>query len=232
MMNTPAWIAFDADDTLWVNEPYFFEAEKALEELLAPYTDLRGPAFTEALYQTEKRNLSLFGYGAKGFTLSMIETAIELSKGRVSGVEIQQIIDQGKQVMHYPIELLDGVMEVLTALHGRFPLMVITKGDLFNQESKLARSGLAPFFDQVEIVSEKEPETYRAIMEKYKLRAEEGLMIGNSLKSDILPAIEVGMQAIHVRQEVNWVHEEVEPEGEPKWETLENLRELVPLLKA
>lgn len=229
-MRRPTWIAFDADDTLWVNEPFFTEAEKALEHLLEPYTGLRGKALTEALYQREKRNLSLFGYGAKGFTLSMIETAIELTDGKISGKEIQHILDEGKRVMDYPIETMDGVPEVLRILKKRFRLLVITKGDLFNQESKMARSGLANHFRHVEIVSEKEPSTYRDIMEKYELDPMEGMMVGNSIKSDILPALEVGIQAVHIQQDYGWVHESVEVDDERRWITLDDFWELLPLL--
>ncbi len=229
-MRRPTWIAFDADDTLWVNEPFFTEAEKALELLLEPYTGLRGKALTEALYEREMRNLSFFGYGAKGFTLSMIETAIELTDGKVSGKEIQQILDEGKRVLDYPIEKMDGVPEVLSLLKKRYHLMVITKGDLFNQESKMARSGLADYFRHVEIVSEKVPSTYRQIMEKYGLEPGEGMMVGNSLKSDILPALEVGMQAVHIQQDYGWVHEAVEAERGCRWITLDDFWELLPLL--
>lgn len=229
-MQKPDWIAFDADDTLWVNEPFFYEAEKALERLLKPYSALEGEAFNRALYEVECRNLSLFGYGAKGFTLSMIETAIELSEGKITGAEIQEIIDQGKRVLEYPIQLLEGLPEVLDLLKIHFRLLVITKGDLFNQESKLARSNLASYFEIIEIVSEKDVATYRGIWEKHQLDPKKGLMVGNSLKSDILPVIDLGMQAVHVNQKTTWIHEQVETRGPPRWETLPSLKALPALL--
>lgn len=205
------WIAFDADDTLWDNEPFFFAAEAELERILAPYTDLRGEALTLAVYEREKRNLGIFGYGAKGFTLSMIETAIEVSDGRITGREVRAILEQGKRLMQYPIRLLEGVAEVLPELRNRYRLVVITKGDLFDQESKLARSGLAWLFRGVEIVSDKNAGVYREIAQKYGMDPGRTLMVGNSLRSDILPALEAGWQAAHVPGNASWVHEQAEP---------------------
>ena len=224
------WVAFDADDTLWVNEPFFFEAERALEVLLAPFTEEQEGDFRDALYRREMANLKLFGYGAKGFTLSMIETAIELSNSKISAGEIQEIIDLGKKVMHIPIELLEEVEVTVKALSVKYPLMVITKGDLFDQEGKLARSGLGALFSDVEIVSEKNVDTYRQICERYDREPGEGLMVGNSLKSDILPALDAGMQAAHIPHEVTWIHEQVTPPADAEYATLSRIGELARIL--
>lgn len=203
-------IAFDADDTLWVNEPNYVNVQQRLCELLSHHVD---PAtLTQRFYDTQIRNLRLFGYGAKGFTLSMIETAIELTNGAVTGTEIQQIMDIGKELLLFPIELLDGVRDVLETLARHHDLMVLTKGDLFDQESKIARSGLGHFFKYVEIVSEKDERTYRRILAKYGVLPDEFLMIGNSLKSDVLPVLHIGGRAVHVPYEITWAHERVEDE--------------------
>lgn len=200
-------IAFDADDTLWVNEPFYQDAERKLEELLRQYVD--GASITEDLYRVESNNLSLFGYGTKGFTISMIETAIQLSSQRIKAEEIQEIIGIGKSMMQNPIELLPGVKEVLTEMGQKVDLMLLTKGDLFDQESKIARSGLADHFRYVEIVSEKDEPTYAGLFRKYGLRAEQMLMVGNSLKSDIFPMTAVGAHAVHIPFHTTWVHEKI-----------------------
>ncbi|WP_266369027.1 HAD family hydrolase [Tellurirhabdus rosea] len=203
-------IAFDADDTLWVNEPNYINVEKRIHAILAAHTDAE--TISRHFYHAQIRNLRIFGYGAKGYMLSMIETAIELTGGEVTGHEIQQIIDTGKELIHYPIELLPGVRETLETLHGHYELMVLTKGDLFDQESKIARSGLGPFFSHVEIVSEKNEPTYQRLLSRYAIRPEEFLMIGNSLKSDVLPVIHIGGQAVHIPYEITWGHEQVSDE--------------------
>ena len=218
-------IAFDADDTLWPNEPYFREAEKDMMKILTPY--YRGDDLMEHLYQQEIKNLHIFGYGAKGFTLSMIESAIELSEGKICGNEIQKIIELGKQIMTYPIELLDGVEETLTAL-GEHRLVLITKGDLFDQESKVARSGLANHFDAIEIVSEKDDDTYSKLLERHKIKPENFWMIGNSLKSDVLPIARIGGTAVHIPYESTWQHEQVETDAfmRKTYHELNSIREL------
>ena len=222
-------IAFDADDTLWPNEPYFREAEKEMMKLLQPY--YKGDDLMQHIYQQEIKNLHIFGYGAKGFTLSMIESAIELSEGRVGSSEIQEIIDLGKQIMTYPIELLDGVEDTLTTLREH-RLVLITKGDLFDQESKIARSGLASHFDAVEIVSEKDDETYSKLLERHKIKPENFWMVGNSLKSDILPIARIGGTAVHVPYESTWVHEQVETDASTRetYHELNSIRELPALI--
>lgn len=203
-------IAFDADDTLWVNEPNYRETEVRFCEILEDYISQQEIA--EKLFETEMRNLKLFGYGAKGFMLSMIETALEISQFRISGKDIQRIIDLGKNLLQKPIELLEGVEEVLTELQHRYPLLLLTKGDLLDQEAKLARSGLADYFNHIEIVSDKTEETYRGLFKKLDIQPREFLMIGNSVKSDILPVVNIGAQAIHVPFHITWQYEQVSEE--------------------
>ena len=200
-------IAFDADDTLWMNEPIFIKTEELCQKIISRYTPQEN--IKDQIYQTEIRNLELFGYGVKGFTLSMIETAIELTAGKITGIEIQELIDLGKDMLKHPVHLLPGVEETIKKLAPDYELLIITKGDLFDQESKVARSGLADLFDHVEIVSEKNPTAYQAIIDRYHINKQEFLMIGNSLKSDILPVIELGASAIHIPYHTTWVHETV-----------------------
>ncbi|RSK37095.1 HAD family hydrolase [Hymenobacter metallilatus] len=207
-MPAPRLIAFDADDTLWPNQPHFDRAEERLYELLSHYgtaDELSGQFF-----EVQRENMPLFGYGAKSFMLSMIETVIRLTNGQVSGQEIQHILDYGKRLLDYPIELLPHVPEVLAAVQAQgIPLMLLTKGDLFDQESKLARSGLGDLFEHVEIVSEKNEATYRRLLTRYGVAAEEFVMIGNSLKSDVLPVARLGGRAVYVPYYTTWVMERV-----------------------
>ncbi|MEM7118248.1 MAG: HAD family hydrolase [Chloroflexota bacterium] len=200
-------IAFDADDTLWVNETHFNDVQAQFSELFSRYASEE--AIGAQLYEVEKENLRLFGYGAKGFILSLIETAVQLTNGSISGHDVQKIIDLGKELLARPVQLVDGVPHVLDSLDEDYALMVLTKGDLFDQESKLARSGLAKYFHHVEIVSEKRPDTYRDILNRYGVEPHEFVMIGNSLRSDILPVLEIGAYAIHVPFHSTWVHEQV-----------------------
>ncbi len=195
-------IAFDADDTLWHNETLFAVTSQQIGALLAPYADPEN--LHRRLVETERRNLRLFGYGVKGFTLSMIESAIEVSEGRVSAREIQEILEAGKKLLAHPIELLPQVRESLESLAKTYNLMMITKGDLFHQESRIAMSGLADLFTAVEIVSEKNSDTYRKILRRYHLDAQDFVMVGNSVKSDILPVLEVSGRAIHIPYEITW----------------------------
>jgi putative hydrolase of the HAD superfamily len=201
-------IAFDADDTLWANEPIFQRAEEQCKQILEEYVDPK--ELSEKLYQTEMKNLQLFGYGIKGFMLSLIETAVELSCNKVNGEEVQQIIDLGKEMIQHPVELLEGVEETVENLKEEYTLMILTKGDLFDQESKIARSGLDPHFDYVEIVSEKDESAYTEILSRYEIAPSEFLMVGNSLKSDVLPVEEIGAHAIHIPFHVTWNHESVD----------------------
>ncbi len=206
-------IAFDADDTLWHNETYFRSTEAAFRQLLRPYHE---DAWIDArLFATEMRNLARYGYGIKAFTLSMIETAIELTEARISAGEIQQILQLGQDMLARPVELLPHVEEVLRALQGRTRLLLITKGDLLDQESKLARSGLGDCFDAIEVVSEKDVPTYQALLKRHRIDPARFLMIGNSVKSDILPILALGARAVHIPCEDTWVFERVEGELPP-----------------
>jgi putative hydrolase of the HAD superfamily len=200
-------IGLDADDTLWHNETLFSLTQTKFAELLADYHDPE--AIAERLYATEMRNLSNFGYGVKGFTLSMIETAIELTDGQISGTTIQQIIDLAKAMIHAPTQLLDHVADVIPQLAQSYRLMLITKGDLFDQEAKLARSGLGQHFAHIEIVSDKSELSYRALFQKYAIEPERFLMVGNSLRSDILPVVALGARAVYIPYHVTWAHEAV-----------------------
>ena len=202
-------IAFDADDTLWHNETLFTMTQDKFTKILEPYHEEEW--IRQKLYETEIRNLALFGYGVKGFTLSMIETAIQLTEGRISGREIQVLLDEAKAMLSAKVETLPHVEEVIIKLQHDYRLMLITKGDLFDQESKLARSGLGDRFQMVEVVSEKNEETYRGLLERYGLEPSRFLMVGNSLKSDVAPVVGVGGNAVHVPYKTTWAHEKLEP---------------------
>lgn len=220
-------IAFDADDTLWGHEHVFVDAKARCLELLQPYMK-PGMDLEQELYAFGSKNLKIFGYGVKGFTISMIETAIELSGGKVSGAEIQWIIDLGKEMLQHEIDLLPGVTEAIAAFKPHFKLMLITKGDLFDQEGKIARSGLAPEFDIIEIVSEKDPETYRKLLARHNISPAGFLMLGNSLRSDVLPIIEIGGRAVHLPFKYTWHHEAVtEADDTAYWRPAGGLAELV-----
>ncbi len=202
-------IAFDADDTLWHNERLYVEAQSRFKKLLAPY---HSPEWIdERLYQAELRNLGHFGYGIKGFALSMIETAVELTEGRIAGAQIQTIIDTAKSMLSAEVELLEHVAETIPLLAQRYPLMLITKGDLRDQEIKIARSGLADHFHRIEIVSEKNPASYAALLERHAIPPEHFLMVGNSLRSDVLPVLELGGSAVYVPYQHTWGHEAADP---------------------
>lgn len=198
-------IAFDADDTLWVNETIFTTTQQRFKEIVGKYVSTE--TLGDKLYGFEIRNLKIFGYGIKGFMLSMIETAIELSGGNITGTEVQQIIDLGKVMLDHPVEILPNVEETLQILQPDYTLMLITKGDLFDQESKIARSGLADYFNQVEILSEKDEATYQRVLKRNNIAPEEFLMVGNSLKSDIVPICNIGARAVYIPFHTTWAHE-------------------------
>jgi putative hydrolase of the HAD superfamily len=201
-------IAFDADDTLWVNEPYFRQSEEAFCTLLEEY--LPRHELERELLKIEIANLGLYGYGIKGFILSMIETAMTVTNNMISAKTIGDIIDLGKQMLNQPIELLDGVEEVLSTLKGKYRLVVATKGDLLDQERKLRKSNLNAYFHHVEIMSEKDDANYMKLIKHLDIRPSELLMVGNSLKSDVLPVLNIGGYAIHVPYHITWAHEEIE----------------------
>jgi putative hydrolase of the HAD superfamily len=200
-------IGFDADDTLWVNETYFRETEERFAELLEEYETKN--KVDQELFKIEMDNLDLYGYGVKGFMLSMIESALDLSNGKVSQETISEILNLGKKMITHPVELLDGVEEVLSKLEGKYRLIVLTKGDLLDQERKLEKSGLSKYFHHVEVLSEKKEANYSNLLEHLKINVDEFLMIGNSLKSDVLPILNIGAKAVHVPFHTTWIHEMV-----------------------
>jgi putative hydrolase of the HAD superfamily len=205
-------IGLDGDDTLWRNEEYFVDTQQAFRDLLAPYVN-GDIDLDQRLDSTERGNLELFGYGVKGFTLSLIETAIEATEGRVAARDVQALLDLGKGMLLRPVELIEGVAETVPELAESYRLVVITKGDLWNQEQKLARSGLAELMWRVEIVAEKDLATYRRILRRHDIDPSTFVMVGNSVRSDVLPVIEAGGRAVHIPHEVTWAHEVAEHDG-------------------
>ena len=230
MLPEPEIIALDADDTLWHNEPVFQAVQERFRELLAPYHDAEW--IDRRLTETEKRNLKHFGYGVKGFTLSMVETAVELTEGRISGSDIQRIVDWGREMLEHPVELLDGAAEAVRELAGRHRLMLVTKGDPYDQESKLARSGLGDYFSAVEIVTEKDARCYRMLTARYAVEPQRFLMAGNSLRSDVLPVLEIGGVGVHIPYPLICSFELVDEEDlrGRQFVRLESIRELPALL--
>jgi len=200
-------IAFDADDTLWVNETYFREAEHQFAKLLTAFETEN--KIEQELFKTEIKNLDLYGYGVKGFMLSMVECALEISNNNLNPTLLNDILNIGKEMLEKPIELLDGVEEVLKGLQGKCKLIVATKGDLLDQERKLEKSGLLQYFHHIEVMSEKKAADYKKLLSHLDIESKELLMIGNSLKSDILPLVKIGASAIHVPFHTTWAHEEV-----------------------
>jgi putative hydrolase of the HAD superfamily len=224
-------IAFDADDTLWHNESLYLYVQESFKRLLGQY---HSPEWIEQkLYETEMKNLQFYGYGIKSFALSLIETAIELTEGRISGLEIQKVLDLAKEMLTAEIQLCEYAEDTVKRLAGSYPLMLITKGDLLDQEAKIARSGLKPYFHFIEIVSDKTPETYAAILDRNKISPERFLMVGNSLRSDVLPVISVGGKAVHIPYALTWAHENVTlPEGaRERYHELEHLGFLPALIE-
>ncbi|PWA06571.1 HAD family hydrolase [Flavobacterium psychrotolerans] len=201
-------IAFDADDTLFINEPYFEEAEKKFCVLLQDYLSHHG--VSQELFRTQINNLPLYGYGIKGYILSMIEAAIVVSNGTISVDFIKKITEFGKELIEKPIELLDGVEETLQALHGKYKLVVATKGDLKDQHRKLHKSGLGHYFHHIEVMSDKEEIDYQKLVKRLDIQSSEFLMIGNSLKSDVLPVLGIGGHAIHIPFHTTWEHEKID----------------------
>jgi putative hydrolase of the HAD superfamily len=218
-------IGFDADDTLWQNERFFRMTEERFAALLADHAEPEG--LKTRLLETEMRNLETYGFGIKSFTLSMIETAIEVTAGRVPATTLAQIMEFGREMMRHPIEPLPHVAETLETLAGRYRLVLVTKGDLFDQERKLAQSGLGDFFDGVEIVSNKTVETYSRVFSRHGDGPERAMMVGNSIKSDVLPAIRAGSWGVFVPHELTWAFEHQDPpEDEPRFRALDHLGEL------
>jgi putative hydrolase of the HAD superfamily len=201
-------IAFDADDTLWVNEPYFQEVEQKFCELLSPY--LSHHTLSQELFKTEIENLKLYGYGIKGYILSMIEAALKISNNTISNEVIAKIILYGKDLLEKPIEILDGVEETLQSLKGKYKLVMATKGDLLDQHRKLHNSGLGHYFHHIEVMSDKQEVDYRKLLKRLEIEPEAFLMIGNSLKSDVLPVLAIGGHAVHIPFHTTWAHEKID----------------------
>ena len=218
-------VGLDADDTLWHNETIFRLTHDRFAELLADRVE-RADLETR-LAETERRNLRLYGYGVKGFTLSMIETAMELCHGEAPSAVIREILAAGREMLAHPVETLPGVDEALAELSERYRLVLITKGDLMDQERKLAASGLGDLFAAVEIVSEKTADTYARVFARHGTGAGEAVMAGNSMKSDVLPAIEAGAWGVHIPYHITWAHELADaPEGHPRYVSLARIGEL------
>ena len=204
-------IAFDADDTLWHTEYLYVSTREKLERLLAERYSIDGVA--EALHETEMRNLDRYGYGSKPFVLSMIETTVQLTGGRVRGDEVGRIVGWLHEMLDARVELMDHAQETVTALARTHTLIVVTKGDLVDQEHKLARSGLAGYFDHCEILPEKTPQRYRSLLDWHGVPPERFLMVGNSLRSDVLPVVDMGGHAVHIPAAITWIHEQVDAPG-------------------
>lgn len=198
-------IGFDADDTLWRSEDYFRDAQSEFERIIGAYVDLDDAH--DRLYAVEKRNIALFGYGAKGMTLSMIEAAVEITGSRISAHDVHRIVELGKAVLQHPVELLPGIVDAVEAIARDYPVVLITKGDLFHQEAKVRESGLSDLFRRIEIVSEKDTATYTRLLEEFGLAPAQFAMIGNSLRSDIVPVLELGGCGVHMPYHVTWAHE-------------------------
>lgn len=205
-------VALDGDDTLWHSEHLFVDTQDRFRDLVRPYVDVDDAELDARLLDVERRNLPLFGYGVKAFTLSLVETAIEVTEGRIPGRELQSVLELGKVLLDHPVELLEGVQEAVEGLSRRHRVMVITKGDLLHQETKVARSGLAELLWRVEIVSEKDEPTYRRVLERHEVDPARFVMVGNSVRSDVLPVLAIGGRAVHVPYSVTWALEHAEPD--------------------
>ncbi len=230
-MTTFDVIAFDADDTLWHSESLYAAAQEEYRRLLAPYAEAE--AIDQILHQTELQNLAVYGYGVKGFALSMIEAALELSQRQITGLEVQRVLDLAKQMLSTDVELIEGVAEVIAMLAQSHSLMLITKGDLAHQEAKIEQSGLKAYFRSIEIVTDKTPQSYAALLARHHIEPARFIMIGNSLRSDILPVLDIGGQAVHVPYAITWAHEHVDvsPTQQGRYHELEHIGQLPELIK-
>ena len=222
-------IAFDADDSLWVNEPFFQETEHKFYGLMADY--LPQHSIAKELFKIEIDNLDVYGYGIKAYILSMIEAAIKISENTISIEAIAKIIEYGKEMLEKPVDLIEGVDEALKALHGKYKLVVATKGDLKDQHRKLHDSGLGHYFHHIEVMSDKQKIDYEKMLKRLEVEPSEFLMIGNSLKSDVLPVLEIGGHACHIPFHTTWLHEQIDHTIEhPNFKEAENIAQLLPLL--
>jgi len=222
-------IAFDADDTLWVNEPYFRETEDHFCSLLEDY--LPHHTILQELFKTEMDNLSLYGYGIKGFMLSMIETASRITNNNLNPNILQKIIVLGKEMLEKPIELLDGVEEVLQQLQGKYKLVVATKGDLLDQERKLKKSGIEHYFHHIEIMSDKQEADFAKLIKHLDIQPNEFLILGNSLISDVLPVLAIGGHGVHIPFHITWEHEKTDVQiDDPNFKQLKNIKDILSYL--
>ena len=222
-------IAFDADDTLFVNEPYFQETEQKFCALMSDYLSEQG--LSQELFKTEVDNLYLYGYGIKGYTLSMIEAAMKISNNTLSVEAIEKIIVFGKELLQKPIELLDGVEETLKALNGKYKLIVATKGDLKDQQRKLHDSGLGIYFHHIEVMADKQEVNYEKLLKRLEIESKEFFMIGNSLKSDVLPVLGIGGYAVHIPFHTTWEHEKISHKvNHPNFRTVDKIADVLEIL--
>ena len=200
-------VGFDADDTLWRSEDYFHAAQDEFEDIVGRYVDLADLRMRERLYAVEKGNIAVFGYGVKGMALSMVEAAVDITDGRIAARDLHRIVQIAKDMLRHPVELLPGVREAVEAVAAAHPVVLITKGDLYHQEAKVRDSGLADLFRRIEIVSEKDARTYARLLDEFEVPAERFVMIGNSLRSDIAPVLQLGGWGVHVPYHLTWEHE-------------------------
>jgi putative hydrolase of the HAD superfamily len=222
-------IAFDADDTLFINETYFLETEEKFCALMSDYLSHQG--LSQELFKVEIANLKLYGYGIKGYILSMIEAAMTISNNTIPIEVIEKIIQYGKELLEKPIELLEGVEETLQALHGKYKLVVATKGDLLDQRRKLHNSGLGKYFHHIEVMSDKKEQDYDDLLKRLDVQPNEFLMVGNSLKSDVLPVLELGGYAVHIPFHTTWAHEKIDHEiKHENFHSFTNITEVVALI--
>lgn len=222
-------IAFDADDTLWVNETFFRKAEEEFCTLFSEY--MNPEEANKLLFEVEMQNLPLYGYGIKPFTLSLIEAAIKVTKGNLQTELLEKLIEKGKVMLQEPVELLDGIEKTLEQLSRKYRLVMATKGDLLDQERKLIKSGLEKYFHHIEIVSDKTEKQYKKLVHHLDIAEKEFLMVGNSLKSDILPVLNIGAYAFHIPFHTTWVHEMVDEEvNHPNFRTFSKATELLDVL--
>ncbi len=200
-------VGFDGDDTLWHSEGYYRHAEAAYEDILRAWTDIDSAAIRQRLYAEEQRTLAAYGYGAKGMTLAMLETAIDITGARISARDLGRILALGRDVLAHPVELLPGIRAAIEAVANTYRIVLITKGDLIHQESKVEHSGLADLFQRIEIVSEKNARSYAKVLAEFDLPASRFAMVGNSMRSDVEPVVELGGHAVHMPYHVTWEHE-------------------------
>ena len=223
-------IAFDADDTLFVNETYFLETEEKFCDLMSDY--LSHKSISQELFRIEIKNLTIYGYGIKAYILSMIEAAMTISNNTIPVEVIEKIIEYGKELLEKPIVLLDGVEETLEALYGKYKLVVATKGDLLDQRRKLHNSGLGKYFHHIEVMSDKQEQDYLDLIKRLEIQSSEFFMIGNSLKSDVLPVLAIGGHAVHIPFHTTWAHEKIDHEVKHEnFNAFKKITEIIPILQ-